>query len=95
MSDRLGMISILYNDVDQDTYRGIEVRIGESKTVFNTGDPVKDWESAAKFCDVEQREGRAEAIMLSSSCDHFVMDGDKYKYIEVAGGHEILVRNEK
>jgi hypothetical protein len=74
----------------QSTYEGVSVTVGKTKSkVFNTGDPVADWKAAHLWM-----AGRTNihTIMLYSSCDHFTMDGDTYKWLE-REGVDILVGN--
>lgn len=83
-------VGFLYDDVDQATYEGVEVGIQGKKKVFNTGDPVQDWKDANLYCYDAYEAGKIVSMMTSSSVTHFVMDGDKYRFIEIYGV-EVLV----
>lgn len=80
------IISIDYDEGNQESYRGVEIS-GENGThVFGTGHPELDYAMARIFCEILS----SEPIMLSSSCDHFVMDGDEFEWIETEYGTLIV-----
>lgn len=78
------VISIDYDEGDQSTYRGVVAFFGERRLEFRDHlDPVKDFARAIQ--EVSNIKG-VEYIMLSSSCDHFVMDGNQYRFND----HEMI-----
>lgn len=84
----LPFVSIDYGEAG---YRAVTVRIrdGEEPRRFESGDPVEDWKRALLFCVDEGAPG----TLFSSDVDHFVMDVDGYKFIEVEGV-DVLVKDE-
>lgn len=75
-------ISIDYDEGDQATYRAVEVAVREEKPVrFETCDPVSDWKSAIHHA----ANSECDFILFSSSVDHFTMDGDRFKWCNIAG----------
>jgi hypothetical protein len=82
-------IGIDFDEGDQSSYRAVTAKIGlkGKEHRFETGDPIKDWKQAILFC-----ADNASLVLFSSSVDHFVMDGEDYKFIEVEGV-DLLVRN--
>lgn len=96
-------LNIDYDDGDQSTYRAMEVHVtvhnaknakNRKDTVkvfkFNSGDPAVDYINAIKKM-AEYPSTRIISKMFSSSVDHFVMDGDKYKWAEFAKGLNQIV----
>lgn len=73
----MAFIYIDYEDGDQSTYKSVELSYEDGeKHSFNTGDLTKDWYNAIKLLITGEKSERG---MLSSSVDHFIMDGDNYK----------------
>lgn len=86
-------ISINFEGGDQSTYNGVVASIGKKSKTFNTGEPTVDWINMYKWAlDKEFFTG-----VCSSSVDHFVMDGDKYKkvYIDHDNGNEFTNSDDK
>lgn len=76
-------LSCDYDEGKQSTYRAFVVsRKGKERDVevkrFSTGDPVKDW---ADMCSYIVENPPIHCAM-TSSIDHFVMDGKKYEWDE-------------
>jgi len=66
-----------YKEDDQRSYKGFSVHVARKKkplVVINSGDPVKDWQDIGKWVDARKPLN----CVLSSSVDHFVMDGDEF-----------------
>lgn len=80
----LVIIGIDYDEGDQSTYRAVTaiyIRTGDGEDAtlrYETGDVVADFEKAIAEAVKETTE-----IMLSSSADSFVMDGDGYRFNEM------------
>jgi len=73
------------------SYESVYLHTNKGKTLFDSGDFVKDWYNARKkffqeICDEEP------FLSHSSSCDHFIMDGAKYDsaYLHIEDGNGIL-----
>lgn len=71
----IGIVNIDYHEGYQDTYRGINIKIQTG-----TGNPVADWQSIKRLAALAEREGFILTVLLASSCDHFVVDGDAYAF---------------
>lgn len=77
----MAIISIDSEEFKPETYKAVEIHHGDNlKEIkrFDSGDFVKDWYDCNKFV-VEKYAGRDEHIMCSSSVDHFISDGAKFK----------------
>lgn len=77
-------LSIDYEEGDQSTYRAVELRVRQGEVVIRcaSADPVKDWERVVYLADLLRREEQVDVVMFSSSCDHFVMDGESFCFDE-------------
>lgn len=75
-------MSVDYDDT-QDSYRAIEVENNITKEIkrFDTGDAVVDYYWFKKW--LYSNKSNLSGLSVSSSFDHFIMDGDKYleKYV--------------
>lgn len=73
------LIGVVYDDVNPESYAGIQLRFGHGKEVFNSGNPTVDYFTAYwvifKRCKDAGVDVDDVPIMGSSSIDHFVMDG--------------------
>jgi len=69
----LPFLNLLYDEPDPSTYRGVQLRMGDTKDVFDTGNPTVDYITAG--CVAYTRAGGQITIQGSSDIDHFVMDG--------------------
>ena len=79
-------LSIDYDEGDQASYRGVEVRFKDYPTVrFETGDPVADWFAMTEFVNTIHDKTEDTIVMFTSSCDHFVMDGHDYWWDDDTG----------
>lgn len=69
------LISILYDEPDPATYRGVQLKMGPEgePEVFGTGDPTVDYLTAGSVAHI--RLGPGASILGTSSVDHFSMDG--------------------
>lgn len=80
------LIGIDYDDVHQDSYKGVELRLPDNTVErFETGNPTEDQRSAFRRYASIMREHGADldnfgAFLHRSSWDHFVMDGDRWEY---------------
>ena len=75
----MAITSIIYTEPDQTSYEGVKVTYGDNLIkIFNTGDFVKDWYLATKF-KVQEIWDSEPHFTLSSTVDHFIMDGDLYE----------------
>ena len=70
----MNFLSINYDDFSQDSYEYISLKINNEEKRFASGDPVVDFRKSIEYL---QKCGHT-SCQMSSSCDHFVMDGDKY-----------------
>ncbi len=68
--------------IEQCSYKGVTVTQTSPghKIVkrFNSGDIVKDWADTMTWCAEQIGPRKIECCMMSSSCDHFVMDVSGY-----------------
>lgn len=82
----LGFLTIVYEDGDASTYKGIKLSLGDGGVKnFNNGDPLIDWYDYCKYIyNGGANEDGVTSIAHSSSVDHWFMDTDEYieKYIE-------------
>ena len=67
------IIGIDYNEGDQTSYRGVKVSTDKSTKTFYTGNIEYDFMEARVYCDDIKAD-----VYLSSSCDNFIMDGNRY-----------------
>lgn len=67
------ILHIDYDEFEQSTYRA--VAIGDRR--FETGDPVVDFRAAIQYA-----RAHYAYVSLSSDCDNFVKDGDRFRWIE-------------
>lgn len=66
------IISVLYDEPDPTTYRGVAVRVGDAEDVIlSSDDPTVDYVAAGW---VALRAG-CTSLICSSSVSHFAMDG--------------------
>lgn len=78
-------------------YDGVVVTTEGSKLrkLYNTGNPVADWESyiedAIEMIEIHREEGEEIIILYGSSLTDFVMDNDHHKFVMVQGV-EMLVK---
>ena len=73
------ILHIDYTEGDQKSYRGMYATQGQEviASVYS-GDPIVDW--------TELKDNlRGYVKYLSSSCDHFVQDGDAYRWHDYLG----------
>lgn len=87
----MAVISIDYDKGHQDSYRAVEVKLSErdKTTRFEMGDPVSDFVAGVRYAARHE----PDLILLASSCDQFVMDGDWYEWAETDEGN--FIRNIK
>ena len=88
--------NFVYIDHDEsdslDGYKGVYVRLHTNESVlFNSGDPVADWENMLEFAAQECLNDPDRNWMFSSSVDHFVHDVKGYVWGEDAYGRDIIV----
>jgi len=86
------IIHIDYNEGDQDTYQSVSISFYDKggykePVVFATGDPVKDFSDAVRWTFQNGAE-----VYLSSSCDSFVYDGDRYGWKRTEDLGDVLYR---
>jgi len=74
---RSGLIRIEYGEAYEAVVLMVAGRVYEK---FESGDVVKDFSDACA-----KSNEKCEVTMLSSSCDHFVMDLPGYLWVEVEG----------
>jgi hypothetical protein len=79
-----GVLSVDYDEFNQESYTGLELKNMDSKKVmkFNTGDFVIDFLMYKLYIESSMKSTFA-SVMHSSSVDHFYMDGNKFKEIYV------------
>ncbi len=72
----IATIAVVYGEFQSD-YSAVVVRYGNGKSRemerFDSGDVEKDFLAAAQFA-----HSKSEVVLLSSSCDNFVYDGEDY-----------------
>ena len=79
----LGFISVDYDEPNQKSYRGYNVKNGSGgKLRFDTGDFLIDSILLKLFVDSSMKSVCC-SFTYSSSFDHFFMDGDDYKEVYV------------
>ena len=66
-------ISVLYEEFEPETYRGVEFKLGDERAVFNTSNPTVDYLTVLGVLWLEH--GQQTPVITKSSVDHFVMDG--------------------
>jgi len=70
----MSFTSINYEEPQPETYKSVEIfDVNDKKTLFESGDFVKDWYDRIKFLIYELENEPFH--MGSSSIDHFIMDG--------------------
>ena len=69
------IIGINYDEGNPFTYRGVMVQGDGIGAVIATGDVEADFATAIGYAKIFN-----DIILYSSSCDHFVSDGDEYKF---------------
>lgn len=76
----MAVISVHYDEDDQSTYKGVEISYQnlQNHEKFESGNFVVDWFMLIRFIANSDIEA-VENISYSSSVDHFIMDGDRYK----------------
>ena len=76
-------LAIDYDEGEQDTYRAVVLTIpGGHEFRFGTRDPAVDFKRAQMIAYAAQIKYPGAATMMSSSVDHFVMDGDRFRWNE-------------
>jgi hypothetical protein len=68
-------LSVLYDEPDTSTYRGIELSHGAHRDVFHTGNPTHDYLTAVFTVHLKYGEGAERTLRYLSSWNHFAMDG--------------------
>lgn len=72
------LLRICYQEQHPETYHGVFVEDDRGGVdIIDTGDPVQDWRAAverAAQLAADARRFIPEPVLLTSSCDHFVMD---------------------
>ena len=78
------LVNVDYDEGDQSTYRRIVADLSNGdKVEFKTGDPIEDYRALIAFLNEDREDGAVlNYVMYASSMDHFIADGDKYKYDE-------------
>jgi len=70
----MSFTSINYEEPNPETYKSVEIHdFNDNKTVFNSGDFVKDWFDLIKFVIMELENEPFHGC--SSTVNHFIMDG--------------------
>ena len=76
------IISIIYDELEQNTYERVEVNLEGITVQFHSGDVVHDFKEAKRFSYMcygcEKILGLVLEVTTSSSVNHFVQDGDTY-----------------
>ena len=84
----IALVSIDYDEGDQSTYRGIEIRIK-----IKTGNPVADFANARQFLTQLVEDGDLDDFLYTSSVDHFVMYCAGYRWA-LESGNNVLLQKE-
>lgn len=83
-------LDINYDEITGTGYKSVDVHYNKNIIHFDSGDPELDWKNAVTMAIVLAEENRCR-IMSLSSCDHFVMDVEGWRYNE----NDMLVRDER
>ena len=84
-------IAINYDEGDQSTYRGVVLTLpGGREFTFYTRAPDVAYQRAHQIAYAAQIKHPGARALLSSSVDHFVMDGDRYRWTADEMIEEIL-----
>lgn len=87
-------VNIDYDEGISGSYRAVTVgTFYGTKTRFETGNPVVDWQAAVAFA--REEAGNDGVMMTGSSVDHFVMDDDAWRFVLDESGREILVAEDR
>jgi len=81
-----GFITIDYDEPKAKTYRGVHLHIEDEVNKFDSGDFIKDWFNMNKFIAHSYLTG----CSISSSYDHFFMDGAKYNPLHLVKENDIF-----
>ena len=95
MQARVYHLRIDYTEPDQSSYRSVSIHVNGKNgprcvRKFKTGDPENDWKDANEW--VRSRKDLM-CCMMSSSCDHFVMDGEAFEWMDYGSGGEMIVHS--
>jgi hypothetical protein len=71
----MSMLCIDFDEGNQSTYRAVYIYPEKEETRFASGNPVKDFNDALKYC----RDNNI-SIPYSSSIENFLMDGESFGY---------------
>ncbi len=92
-----------YDEPDQNTYRGVTLSVKNvgadydtrKEHRFNCGFPPLDFIDANNFVIEKIGVENILTCMMSSSMDHFTMDGDKYGWKTDEDGSEWIIATSK
>jgi len=81
-----GFLSIDFEEGDQSSYKGIDIRIGNKRKRFDSGNITVDFINYIKWAP------DGVSFACSSSWDHFFMDGDQIVplHIDHENGNKIV-----
>lgn len=83
----IGILSIVYDEFSQESYQSVLALLeGGVRRSFLTGDVTQDFRDGWNWLNDEG----CQEIMVSSSVDHFLMDGEAYRWDD----DRLIVRNE-
>lgn len=86
MLEDIMIISVIYEELQKDSYKRVEVCLENITIQFHCGDVVKDFYEAVRFSYLCYQNsnilGEIEHVMMSSSIDHFTQDNDGYGWEE-------------
>lgn len=84
-------IAVDYDEGDQSTYRGVILTLpGGREFILYTRAPDVDYMRAHQIVHAAQVKHPGARAMLSSSVDHFVMDGERFRWTEDALIEEVF-----
>lgn len=72
------IIDIKYKDDNSLTYNNIIISLNDDREdiIFESGDFIVDWYQTMKWC--AHNDNNNDIIKMSSSVNHFIMDGAKF-----------------
>lgn len=89
---KTGFLTVEYEDGLAESFKGLTLKVDDTKIEFNTGNPLIDWYDYYKFVyNGEMAKLGIDYNNHSSSVDHWFMDTDDYceKYIEFDENDEV------
>lgn len=93
----MAVTGIDYEEMRPGTYKAVTLLYGkDQRKRFETGDFVRDWYDCVKF-ELTELAGKEHAFAISSSVDHFIMDGAEFdrRYLVVVDDEAELVEGDE